>query len=56
MKKQATVKNKKLTSRHTNNDKGSITTLFGAMKRKLSPEKDIVTPRDKHEKIHRGEH
>ena len=55
-KKQAKVKNKKLTSKHINNDKGSITTLFDAMKRKLSPEKDADTPRDKQEKIHRGEH
>ena len=49
-KKQAKVKNKKLTSKHINNDKGSITTLFDAMKRILSPEKDADTPRDKQEK------
>ena len=55
-KKQAKVKNMKLTSKHINNDKGSITTLFDVMKRKLSPEKDANTPRDKQEKIHRGEH
>ena len=44
------MKNKKLTSKHINNDKGSITTLFDVMKRKLSPEKDADTPRDKQEK------
>ena len=55
-KKQAKVKNKKLTSKHMNNDKSSITTLFDSMKRKLSPEKDAGTPRDKQEKIHRGDH
>ena len=44
------MKNNKLTSKHINNDKGSITTLFDAMKRKLSPEKYADTPCDKQEK------
>ena len=36
--------------------KQPITTVFDAMKRKLSPKKDADTPCDKQEKIHRGEH